>query len=398
MKNNISLKLFVVCNLLFCLFASNIQAKSAGPDNMSGDDKLSRKEVEAVTAQELADYIDCMRDSLEEMWKQRKLRVGGLEMPFNVRVLGEKPVSGRSLYISMHGGGAVAKEFNDSQWKNQINLYTPKEGVYIAPRAPYDDWNMWFRKEIDDFFIMLIMASVIFEDVNPDRVYLTGYSAGGDGVWRMAPRMADRWAAASMMAGHPGEVSLLNLRNLPFMIWMGENDKAYDRNKLAVVKGHDLDSLHALDPEGYLHQTNIVGGKGHWMDRADTAAIEWMAQFDRNAEPDKVVWRQEETTRNTFYWLKVGKGESKPGMKVVARIDGNTIYIDECDYDSLYICLNDSLLDLDRKISVKYCGKTIFRGKAKRKRSIIRKSLYERADPRQIYSAEISLSGLKATL
>lgn len=398
MKNNISLKLFVVCSLLSCLFASNIQAKSAGPNNMSGDDKLSRKEVEAVTAQELADYIDCMRDSLEEMWEQRKLRVGGLEMPFNVRVLGEKPVLGRSLYISMHGGGAVTKEFNDSQWKNQINLYTPKEGVYIAPRAPYDDWNMWFRKEIDDFFTMLIMASVIFEDVNPDRVYLTGYSAGGDGVWRMAPRMADRWAAASMMAGHPGEASLLNLRNLPFMIWMGENDKAYDRNKLAVVKGHDLDSLHALDPEGYLHQTNIVGGKGHWMDRADTAAIEWMAQFDRNAGPDRVVWRQEETTRNTFYWLKVGKGEAKPGMKVVARIDGNTIYIDECDYDSLYICLNDSLLDLDRKISVKYCGKTIFRGKAKRKRSIIRKSLYERADPRQIYSAEISLSGLKATL
>lgn len=85
-------------------------------------------------------------------------------------------------------------------------------------------------------------------------------------------------------------------------------------------------------------------------------------------------------------------------MKVVARIDGNTIYIDECDYDSLYICLNDSLLDLDRKISVKYRGKTIFRGKAKRKRSIIRKSLCERADPRQIYSAEICLSGLKATL
>ena len=60
MKNNISLKLFVVCSLLFCLFASNIQAKSAGPDNMSGDDKLSRKDVEAVAAQELADYIDCL--------------------------------------------------------------------------------------------------------------------------------------------------------------------------------------------------------------------------------------------------------------------------------------------------------------------------------------------------
>lgn len=33
---------------------------------------------------------------------------------------------------------------------------------------------------------------------------------------------------ASMMAGHPGEASQVNLRHVPFMIWMGENDGAYD--------------------------------------------------------------------------------------------------------------------------------------------------------------------------
>jgi ABC-type multidrug transport system fused ATPase/permease subunit len=44
--------------------------------------------------------------------------------------------------------------------------------------------------------------------------------------------MADRWAAASMMAGHPGGVSLVNLRNTPYMMWVGALDKAYDRNAL----------------------------------------------------------------------------------------------------------------------------------------------------------------------
>lgn len=76
-----------------------------------------------------------------------------------------------------------------------------------------------------------------------------------------------------MMAGHPGEASQVNLRHVPFMIWMGENDGAYDRNKLAVAKGNVLDSLQQVEPEGYIHETHIVKGKGHWMDRADTAAI-----------------------------------------------------------------------------------------------------------------------------
>ena len=87
--------------------------------------------------------------------------------------------------------------FPDILWGETV--VTPAEGVYVAPRAPFDDWNMWFRAEMNDFFRMLIAAAVVEMEVNPDKVYLLGYSAGGDGVWRMAPRMADRWAAASMI-------------------------------------------------------------------------------------------------------------------------------------------------------------------------------------------------------
>ena len=36
----------------------------------------------------------------------------------------------------------------------------------------------------------LIENLVVFEGVDPNRVYLLGYSAGGDGVYQLAPRMA----------------------------------------------------------------------------------------------------------------------------------------------------------------------------------------------------------------
>jgi predicted peptidase len=64
-------------------------------------------------------------------------------------------------------------------------------------------------------------------------VYILGYSAGGDGIYYLGPRLADYLAAASMMAGHPNNASPLNLRNIGFSIYMGENDSAYDRNIVA---------------------------------------------------------------------------------------------------------------------------------------------------------------------
>ena len=75
---------------------------------------------------------------------------------------------------------------------------------------------------------------MLLAGANPDKVYLMGYSAGGDGVYQLAPRMADRFAAASMMAGHPGNASPLGLRNLPFAIFSGADDAAYNRNKVAA--------------------------------------------------------------------------------------------------------------------------------------------------------------------
>ncbi|MEI3422858.1 MAG: hypothetical protein V8R91_18410 [Butyricimonas faecihominis] len=80
----------------------------------------------------------------------------GLQMKFDYRVFGEKPADGRSLYISMHGGGNAPEALNTQQWQNQIRLYEPAEGVYVAPRAPWDDWNMWFKPGLDEFFEALI--------------------------------------------------------------------------------------------------------------------------------------------------------------------------------------------------------------------------------------------------
>ena len=352
---------------------------------------LTADEADKAAALLESQWREQMKQLHKEALENETFKRGRLQMKFKAITYGEKPADGRSRYISMHGGGATHKRVNDQQWDNLIRLYKPEEGVYVAPRAPWDDWNMWFKPGMDEFFEMLIQAAVATMDVNPDKVYLMGYSAGGDGVWRMAPRMADRWAAASMMAGHPGEALQVSLRNTPFMIWMGENDSAYDRNKLAVKHGAIMDSLQQADTEGYIHETHIIKGKGHWMDRVDAAAVPWMAQYKRNPYPNKIVWRQEEVTCPAFYWLSVPEKECRHKAMVVAEIDKNVIEISESDYSRLTIYLNDDMVDLNKPVVVNYKGKKVFKGKLNRTIANMARTLDERDDLRYMFPAMVEV-------
>lgn len=349
------------------------------------DQKFAKKKLDRNEAQEAAWIIDSLwmqetARNLKAQWSKLVMASDSLSLPCACRTFGTPPKDGRSLYISLHGGGECPKEVNDEQWMNQIYLYQLGEGVYVAPRAPWNTWNMWHRKGLDQLLEELIKACVVFEGVNPNKVYLMGYSAGGDGVWRLAPRMADRWAAAAMMAGHPGNASQVNLMNLPFTIWMGGNDAAYDRNRLAKEKGEVLDSLSAAYPGKYIHSTNILEDKGHWMDGADADAIGWMSQYRRNPYPKSIMWRQEEVVREHFYWLSAPADELAMGKCVEARIEGNTIDILQCDYSRLTIYLNDNMVDLDKKVTIRYKGKIIARKKLKRTIANMYNSLWLHGD------------------
>ncbi|MEY2746270.1 MAG: hypothetical protein RL112_1312, partial [Planctomycetota bacterium] len=279
-------------------------------------------------------------------------------------------------------------QVNDQQWDNQKRLYQPSEGVYVAPRAPTDTWNLWHQGHVDEFLEELVAAFVRAEDVDPDRVYLMGYSAGGDGVYQLAPRMADRFAAAAMMAGHPNETRPDGLRNLPFALHMGANDSAYDRNKIAAQWRDALAALRKADPRGYEHQVVIHEGKGHWMDRQDAQALPWMARFTRDPHPAKLVWLQDDVVHRDFYWL--GCVEPKAGTRLEAERAGNTFTIrGAADAGELRVLLSDEYADLDAQVRVVRDGRIVHQGKVARTTRSLVQSLAAHADPRRMHSASI---------
>lgn len=372
--------------------AKPVDARPAIQKQPFASEPLSREQAIEASKLLVEDRLATIRSTRAKEWNDKLIAIGDKQMKWQMKVFGEKPRDGHSLLISMHGGGGAPHDVNEKQWENQIKLYELKEGIVIAPRAPTDNWNLWHEPHIDAFFDRLIEDAIAIEGVNPNRVYLTGYSAGGDGVYQLAPRMADRFAGAAMMAGHPNEASPLGLRNLPFAIHVGALDDAYNRNKVAEQWGRRLDELQKSDPEGYIHQWKLHEARGHWMNREDLAGIEWIMTFTRNPLPRKVVWKQDDVTHTRFYWLSVPSNEAKVGSEVIAKIDGQTIEIERAeDVTHLTILLNDTMVDLDQPVIVKTKNGKLFQRKLARNVGAVAASLAARCDPELLFTASIAV-------
>lgn len=342
-------------------------------ENLSFSKKaLTKFQSEFAANLLMLDHQNKMTIEYGSQWDSRSLLYQNHTMPFYYQIFGSEPSDGRSLYISLHGGGGTTATINNQQYSNQQHLYDATmgglEGVYLAPRAPTNTWNLWHQSHIDEFLDIIIQMAVIKENVNPNKVYLLGYSAGGDGVYQLAPRMANRWAAASMMAGHPNNASPLGLRNTPFAIHVGALDAAYNRNTVAEKWGVVLDSLELNDNGGYIHDVQLHAGLGHWMNLQDAVALPWLSNFIRNAIPDKVVWKQSSRHHSDFYWLGTDESKIQNGGVVRAEYSSNdnSINITENYSDSISIFLNDEMLDFSQNISVKFQGNELFNGMVNR--------------------------------
>ncbi|MBX3746922.1 MAG: hypothetical protein KF833_16550 [Verrucomicrobiae bacterium] len=345
--------------------------------------QASLSKAEAARCLELlfADRTARVAEEMRNAMSEKIIGDGTRELRWLDKTFGDAPTDGRSLWISMHGGGNTRPAVNDRQWRNQIDLYEPAEGIYLAPRAPTDTWNLWHEAHIDSLFQSLIDAHVALAGVNPNRVFLLGYSAGGDGVWQLAPRMADRFAAAAMMAGHPNEASVLGLRNLPFAVFVGGNDSAYGRNTVVAERAAQLGRLAEADPGAYIHMARVYEGIGHWMQKKDAEALPWMATFTRQPWPKKIVWEQDDVVHRRFYWLQIPPEtpiEGRPRIEAVC--DGQSIALSGEVPGTLRLRLSDALLDLDRPVTVTVNGTEVFAGKADRTAAAIAESLEERLD------------------
>ena len=353
---------------------------------------LTKEQAAAVRKIVWDEHVETVRATRAKEWADESITLGDKTLKWKHKHFGTKPQDGWNLFLSLHGGGGAPARVNTQQWENQVRLYQPADSLYIAPRAPTDNWNLWHEPHIDALFARLIEDAVVLGEVNPNRVYVMGYSAGGDGVYQLAPRMADFWAAASMMAGHPNDASPLGLRNIGFTLHVGANDAAYKRNQVAAEWKQKLADLHMADPDGYAHEVQLHDGRGHWMNLEDKVALDWMSKFTREPLPRKVVWHQSPVTHDRFYWLALPNGQAKAGQTIIAKREGQDVRVEKAEgIEELTFLLSDEMLDLDKPVKVGMDGKALFEGVAPRTIKSLRSTLNERGDPHLMFDSSVTV-------
>jgi hypothetical protein len=307
---------------------------------------------------------------------------GEATMRYTVQVIGDMPENGYPLYIAMHGGGSGdTPEVNDEQWDEMKDYYSAALdcGVYVAVRGVRDTWDTHFNPESYPLYDRLIRYMILTQNVNPNRVYLEGFSAGGDGVYAIANRMTDRFAAANMSSGHPNGISMVNLYNMPIQLQAGEYDDEYDRNRVTAEYGLKLDALQA-EYGGYEHRTLIHYDCGHnyedyepthipvmadvaaWLNNGDRTTVDvdsfppdYMDDFIRDPYPTSIIWdlftRADTRETETFYYMSAPYTTNE-GMIKVASAGDNAFAIEAEDVNGEFsIMLNEYMVDFSRPVT-----------------------------------------------
>jgi len=277
-----------------------------------------------------------------------------------------------SLIYTLHGAGVKAE--------GQVDAYKAKPWSYIvAPtnRRPFGfDWQDWGR--LDALEVLDAVKRTLPVDQN--RVYLTGHSMGGHGVWHVGLSHPDLFAAMApgagwtsfdlyvpwflqkaYVSGDPAarairDRALLqdaphrfveNARNLPVFILQGGADDN-------VPPYHPRLFVQRLEHLGYEYTYKEDPGRGHWwsIDSLEVSCVDdpdligFFPDKSRNRFPKHVSLKTANIAcHNRSYWVEI-RAQDTPYRDswIDASVDEDTVRIETGNVRSLAVTLSRQLL------------------------------------------------------
>ena len=230
---------------------------------------------------------------------QEKLKVGGTQREYKIYVpknLGAK----RPLLISCHGMNQdAAYQMNMLDIKSVADT---AKFVTVFPEGIDKSWDISGNRDIN-FMLALIDAMVEKYDIDPGRVYLSGFSMGGMFTYHAMNKIADRIAAFAPISGYTmsGVTAKASVRPIPIIHTHGTADDVVTFSN--VQKNLDVWIKHNGCPttaevtkkyRGASHITRHVWGPGN--DGVEVVLMEmankghWISN-DNGVKTGDEIWR-----------------------------------------------------------------------------------------------------------
>jgi predicted peptidase len=150
-----------------------------------------------------------LAQTVETGFLNRAVRVNGVEYRYQVYVPREfRRSTAWPVILALHGGGAYG---NDGLRQTEGGLATAIRhhadrfpALVVFPQSHADGTPGWQMRG-GEAALAAVDQTITEFNGDPSRVYLTGYSAGGNGSWYLASHHPDRFAALSVVCGFISE-------------------------------------------------------------------------------------------------------------------------------------------------------------------------------------------------
>ena len=329
------------------------------------------------------------------------------------------------LRVSLHGGvGREAPGPRDPAPRPLTNRIPSTGELVLHPRA-YAQAEWWTREQVDNIARLVERVKRAY-NVDESRIYLTGISDGGTGVYFFAMRAATTWAACLPLNGHPlvlanpdtgadGELFSGNLANCPLHIVNGGRDRLYPAASVEpfidMFKHGGIPLVWQVYPEAN-HDTS-------WWPEERSRYEAFLAAHPRQPHPESITWESERTDRyNRFRWLLIDKlgrrasdvvlpdvntfetgtgyhrslyDRAHPSGRVDVKRSGNAFDVKSRGVQELTLLLSSDAIDFSKPVQVTVNGKSTHNAIVKPDPVTLLKWAARDDDRTMIYGAELKV-------
>lgn len=305
-------------------------------------------------------------------------------VPENYR--GDRPFP---LVVYLSGSGGLALEGIETAFE----ALSGQGYLAVMPDAGTEYW--WHETPAEVVRDVLQEAFESF-NIDPNRVYLTGFSNGGTGTIFLGARWTDRFAAAVPMMGAGTLVAdsiprppLENLGQLPILFLHGAQDREVEPpGSVETAQG-----ILAANPQAPV-QVRVFANRGHEITLGDDngLAFAFFAQQRRNPYPRRIRFSIRDLRDSRRFWIQVMQKEEGQAKISAEILDDNTIEIEADKVEELRLLLQPALFPRAGPIRVVINGRLVHQGVLENDCSLMQQSYTALRDPFLAYSSELTFS------
>lgn len=337
------------------------------------------------------------------------------------------PATKWQLRVQLHGGvgrpspnptsapGAAAGRPQPGQPARTGNRIAGEKQIYLHPSG----WAaaQWWDEEQIDNIVRAVDTLKRKYNIDESRVYITGISDGGTGVYYMALKAPTLWASylplngsiaviRSPQNGADGEMYGNNLANAPLYIVNGELDNLYP---VSQVEPH----IKWFQSMGVPLVFRPQAGAGHntaWWPTEREPYEKFVREHPRAAHPEKLSWETERVDKfNRNRWLVINElrqdasretelkdrgffQHTKPSGRVDVTRTGNAFDAKVRDVAAFTLLLSPDAIDFSKPVTVTVNGKPAFSGVVKKDPNTLLRWAARDNDRTALYGAELRIA------